>query len=175
MRFFMNGLKMALAALAALAATPAFSHITLLNREAHVGTSYMAVFRVPHGCAGSATTAIRVRMPAGVVTAKPQPKPGWTIEIKRARFDEPVADKGAKVLEGVTEISWSGGKLPDEYYDEFAVQVGLADSLQPGKTLYFPVVQECEKGIDRWIEIPAAGKKTDDYKSPAPGVLLTPR
>jgi uncharacterized protein YcnI len=38
-----------------------------------------------------------------------------------------------------------------------------------------PVVQECEKGIHRWIEIPAEGKSADDYKEPAPGIKLLPR
>jgi uncharacterized protein YcnI len=41
--------------------------------------------------------------------------------------------------------------------------------------LYFPVVQECEKGVHRWIEIPAAGKSPGDYPSPAPGLKLVPK
>jgi uncharacterized protein YcnI len=48
-----------LAALAAAAiAAPANAHITLQGREAAVGSSYKAVFVVPHGCAGSATIKI---------------------------------------------------------------------------------------------------------------------
>jgi periplasmic copper chaperone A len=46
-------------AVAALAASPASAHITLENREAKVGSSYKAIFAVPHGCAGSATIKIR--------------------------------------------------------------------------------------------------------------------
>jgi uncharacterized protein YcnI len=40
--------------------------------------------------------------------------------------------------------------------------------------LYFPVVQECEQGVSRWIDIPAAGNAahSHDSKSPAPGVKL---
>jgi len=45
----------------------------------------------------------------------------------------------------VTEIDWTGGSLPDDYYDEFVFQSFLASDLQPGQTLYFPVVQECAK------------------------------
>jgi uncharacterized protein YcnI len=44
-----------------------------------------------------------------------------------------------------------------------------------GKTLYFPVVQECEKGVHRWIEIPADGKTADALKEPAPGLRLKPK
>jgi len=35
-------------------------------------------------------------------------------------------------------------------------------------------VQECEKGVHRWIEIPAAGKSAADYPEPAPGLTLLP-
>jgi uncharacterized protein YcnI len=33
-------------------------------------------------------------------------------------------------------------------------------------------VQECEKGVHRWIEIPVAGKTAADYPEPAPGLKL---
>ena len=43
----------------------------------------------------------------------------------------------------------------------------------PGSVLYFPVVQDCEKGVNRWIEIPEAGKKKlGDYKQPAAALTL---
>ena len=52
------------------------AHVTLETPQATIGASYKAVLRVPHGCDGSATTAIRVRIPAGIITVKPMPKPG---------------------------------------------------------------------------------------------------
>ena len=39
-------------------------------------------------------------------------------------------------------------------------------------TLYFPVVQECAKGVTRWIEVPEAGKSSHDYRAPAPALKL---
>jgi len=45
---------------AVLAVSPASAHITLKGKEATIGTPYDAVFVVPHGCAGSATTKRRV-------------------------------------------------------------------------------------------------------------------
>ena len=79
-----------------------------------------------------------------------------------------------KFSEGVKEVVWSGGKLPDDNYDEFVLSTFLTVSLKPGTTLYFPVVQECEQGISRWIEIPQEGKHAEG-KSPAPGVKLLPK
>ena len=57
----------------------------------------------------------------------------------------------------MTEISWSGGNLPEAFYDEFVFTATIADDLKAGQAVYFPTVQQCEKGVHRWIEIPAAG------------------
>ena len=56
------------------------AHVTLEKREAPVGAPYKAVLRVPHGCEGAATIAIRVRVPEGMIAVKPMPKPGWKID-----------------------------------------------------------------------------------------------
>ncbi len=64
---------------------------------------------------------------------------------------------GAKLSEGVKEVVWSGGRLPDDNYDEFVISTFLTTALKPNTTLYFPTVQECEQGVSRWIEIPADG------------------
>ncbi len=128
--------------------------MTLESNEAPVGASYKAVLRVPHGCDGSPTTAIRVRIPEGIIDVKPMPKPGWTINIVKGKYAKTYSLFRAQVSEGVTELDWSGGSLPDDYYDEFVFLSFLASDLQPGQTIYFPVVQECAKGMHRWIEIP---------------------
>jgi periplasmic copper chaperone A len=165
------------AAIAALAASSASAHITLENRQAAVGTSYKAVFAVPHGCAGSATVKIRVQIPEGVIAAKPMPKPGWNLETVKGRYAADYDYHGAKSSEGVKEVVWSGGKLPDDNYDEFVIATFLTGALKPNTTLYFPVVQECEQGVSRWIEIPAADEASHAHESkwPAPGVRLMPK
>jgi periplasmic copper chaperone A len=161
------------AALAALV-LPAAAHVTLETQEAKIGSSYKAVLRVPHGCEGTATTTVRVKIPDGVIGVKPMPKPGWTISTSTGKYGKTYDYFHAKLSEGVTEISWSGGKLPDAWYDEFVFQGFLATDLEPGTSIYFPVVQECEKGVHRWIEIPAPGKSGSDYPEPAPVLKLVP-
>jgi uncharacterized protein YcnI len=159
-------------------ATCAFAHITLETQQAPVGASYKAVMRVPHGCDGTATTAIRVRVPDGMIGVKPMPKPGWQLNAVSGKYSKPYTLRGAKVTEGVTEIAWSGGKLADAFYDEFVFMGALAEELEPGKTLYFPVVQECEKGVHRWIEIPQGGEHGghgEGTSEPAPGLKLLPK
>jgi uncharacterized protein YcnI len=159
------------------ASSLAFAHITLETQQAPVSGSYKAVFRVPHGCGGSATVAVRVRIPTGFVDVKPMPKPGWKLEVKRGTYQIPTSVRGTKVTEGVTEVDWSGGNLPDAFYDEFVVTGFIGDEAQPGQTMYFPVVQECEKGVNRWIEIPKEGASAaqDESSEPAAALKLLPK
>lgn len=169
-----TGRSFLLTAAAVLAASSASAHITLETREARIGSSYKAVFAVPHGCAGSATVKIRVQIPEGVIGAKPMPKPGWNVEAIKGAYATEYDYHGKKSSEGVKEVVWSGGRLPDDNYDEFVISTFLTGSLKPNTTLYFPVVQECEQGISRWIEIPADGDARES-KWPAPGVKLVPK
>lgn len=175
---FQTALAATAVALVALPlAAPASAHITLAQPEAQVGARYQAVLRVPHGCQGSATVAVRVRIPEGIIGVKPQPKPGWTLEILRGEYAVPHTLFGSPVSSGVQEIRWKGGPLPDELYDEF-VFVGYASgNLTPGETLYFPVVQECEQGVSRWIDRPTPGSPpaADHSDAPAPALKLVPR
>jgi uncharacterized protein YcnI len=151
----------------------ASAHITLEKQETTVG-GYKAVFRVPHGCDGSPTVAIRVKIPEGVISVKPQPKPGWQVATVKGPYAKPYKLYGSTLTEGVTEVDFTGGNLADDFYDEFVLSTYVTAGLKPGTTLYFPIVQECASGTERWIEIPAAGKVADDYERPAPGVRLIP-
>ena len=160
----------------ALAAAPAAAHVTLETKQATVGASYKAVFTVPHGCAGSPTVKIRVKIPEGVTAVKPMPKAGWNVDVVEGKYASEYDYHGNKLSSGVKEVMWSGGKLLDKNYDEFIMHTVLTDSLKPNTTLYFPVVQECETGVSRWIEIPVEGAgDSHEGRSPAPGVKLLPK
>jgi uncharacterized protein YcnI len=162
---------------AALSASAALAHVTLETREAPVGASYKAVFRVPHGCKGAPTNAVRVKIPEGVIGVKPMPKPGWTLETVAGRYAKAYPYyHGATLSEGVTEVVWRGGDLPDAFYDEFVLVGFLTEDLKAGAPLYFPVVQDCPNGAAaRWIEIPAEGGDAKDLASPAPALKLLPK
>ncbi len=167
----MGGITVSLAT--ALVAPAAFAHAGLEKREATIGTTYKAVVKIPHGCDGAATTRIRVQIPDGLIAVKPMPKPGWTVETVQGAYDKAYPYYGgAELKEGVTEVSWSGGKLPDAFYDEFVLTGLVAKSLSDGASMYFPILQDCEAGSRNWVEIPAAGQDAHDLKSPAPAVRL---
>ncbi|MFA6265389.1 MAG: YcnI family protein [Pseudolabrys sp.] len=153
----------------------ASAHVTIDKKETPVGAFYKAVLSVPHGCDGSPTVKITVQIPEGIISVKPMVKPGWTIEVKRGAYTKPYSFlHGAKFTEGPKEITWSGGNLPDAFYDEFVMQTFVAGELTPGATVYFPVMQTCEKGEHRWVQIPAADKPDQHLGEPAPAVKLIP-
>jgi uncharacterized protein YcnI len=151
----------------------AFAHVTLEQQQASVGTPYKIVLRVPHGCGDSATIRLNVQIPEGVIAIKPMVKAGWQIATTRGPYSKAYSFfHGAKFTEGVKEVIWSGGKLPDAFYDEFVLSAFIAGELSPGQILYFPVVQQCEQGEHLWVEIPPDGTPAHE---PAPGVTLTPK
>jgi uncharacterized protein YcnI len=164
-----------MAAVALLAASVmtgvASAHVTVQPPEAAADSYAQLTFTVPHGCNGSATTALRVKLPDGILSAKPQMKPGWQVEIKTRKLDAAVAGPhGRSVTEVVDEVAWRGGLLPDNLYDTFGLVVRLPD--RGDQPLYFPAVQECEQGVERWIEIPTSGQSADKLRAPAPAVRL---
>ena len=163
-----------LAATALLFATPAFAHVTLEGKQAAIGSVYRAVFVVPHGCAGSATVKLRVQIPPGVIVTEAKPTAGWQVSTVTGKLAGEYDFNGKKVADGVTEVDWSGGKLPDKTRETFVVEAFLTSTLKPDTTLAFPVIQECEQGVNRWIEIPAGADHAHDKKWPAPGVKLLP-
>lgn len=155
----------------------AAAHVTLEQQEAKVGAGYKAVLKTPHGCKGAPTTTVRVRIPEGVISVKPMPKPGWKLETVKGPYAKTYDFyHNTKLAEGVKEVVWSGGELPDAFYDEFVLTGFLAADLPAGTTLYFPVVQECPGGAaERWIEIPKDGEPASALEKPAPGLKLLPK
>lgn len=148
------------------AATPAFAHVSLEKSESPRGKSYKAVLKVPHGCKGEPTHTVRVEIPEGFIGVKPMPKAGWTIKTTRGAYAQSYGFYHGPLSEGVKEIVWSGGNLPDDYYDEFVASGFIAREIT-ADTLYFKVVQECTKGEERWVEIPDVGVDAHDLKAPA--------
>ena len=91
----------------------ASAHVTLEKSQTPIGAPYKAVLRVPHGCEGSATTALRIRVPDGMIAVKPMPKPGWKVETVIGKYQKSYDYfHGAKLSEGVVEISFTGATFP---------------------------------------------------------------
>jgi uncharacterized protein YcnI len=154
-------------------AAPALAHVELTVAQSKVSAPYTATFTVEHGCTGSPTLLLRVQIPEGVIVVKPSEKAGWAVSTVSGKFKGTYNYNGGKVSQGITEVDWSG-YLPDKMTDTFSLDAYLTDALKPNTTLYFPIVQECQVGTNRWIQIPAKGKTEDDYQFPAAALKLLP-
>ena len=162
---------LALAVVASLSCV-ANAHVTMLPAEAPSGAPVELRLRVPHGCDGSATVALRVKIPDEVQSVKVEQKAGWRVQIRKRTLATPRASEHrAPQSDTVDEVEWRGGPLGDGLYEDFGLLASLPAT--PGRTVFFPVVQDCEKGVSRWIELPQAG--VERLEHPAPGVKVVPR
>src|SRR5690606_39595354 len=123
----------------------------------------------PHARDGSATTAVSIRIPEGVISVKPQPKHGWTVITEKAAYKKSYTLHGREVNEGVVKVTWEGGPLADDMFDEFAFMTKLPDDADI-MMLFFPVEQVCEKGSVNWDEIATTG--IDPHSLARPAALL---
>ena len=159
--------------LAACAATllslSAQAHVTLEKPEAVAGQSYKGVLRLGHGCeGGSPTTSFSVEIPEALALVRPMPKAGWQLSVEKVPYAKPIKAHGKEITSGVKKITWSGGRVQDGEYDEFIFVGQLHD--EASGPIYLPVVQTCEKGDWRWVEIPQAGQSV---RAPAPVLRVT--
>jgi len=179
MRARLNGLGRVLVGTTAigagllLAAVPASAHVGIGEGDYHAGSYVVVPFSVPHGCDGSPTTKLRIKLPESVPTATPTVNPGWTIEIVKEALDTPLdLGEGRTLTERVTEIDYTAiAPLPDGYRDVFELSLQLpADSA--GSTLAFPTIQECAEGSTEWTQIPEDGQDPEELEHPAPSIAV---
>ncbi|WP_149361524.1 YcnI family protein [Lolliginicoccus suaedae] len=166
--------RMAAAALAGLLlapalATPALAHVTASPDEA-TSRYFRTALRVGHGCESSPTTAVRIQIPEGVENARAEQIAGWNAEVIREDVPEPIEGAHGAVTDRVAEIVFSGSSLPDDQFQEFGLSLTLAEDAPD--VLWLPVIQECEEGENRWIEIPDSVDQWGELDSPAPYVTV---
>ncbi|MBU3694955.1 MAG: YcnI family protein [Rhodocyclaceae bacterium] len=129
-----------------LAVPSASAHVVLAQKSAPAGSYHRAQFMVGHGCKGSPTVSVQVDIPDGVPVVRPQPKAGWALSYESGPLAEPAMVHGKPKTEGIRRVTWTGGPLPDEQFDEFGMMLFLA---KPGR-LQFRVLQTCEQGANDW-------------------------
>ena len=137
------------------------AHVVLKPKQAPADSEVTLTFVVEHGCNGSPTKRLRIRVPDGVGNVTPLGVPGW-----KAAAAQTSASAGASVA----ELIWLGGTLDAQTMGEFAATMRLPD--KAGVTLYFPATQECERGVNRWSEIPGPDLPVGALKYPAPALTL---
>jgi periplasmic copper chaperone A len=162
------------AALTVLLPGTAHAHVGMTADTTAAGSYAVLTLAVPHGCEGSPTTQISIRVPASITTVTPTVNPGWTVRKVEKALAAPVSlEDGDQSTNRVVEVVWRARQpLPDGFRDTLSLQVLLpADAA--GQELAFPTVQTCAGGETAWTQMPATGQDDDALEHPAPSVVVT--
>ena len=136
--------------------------------SAHVGVSPDVVepegsavltFSFTHGCDESPTTALHITMPDGLTSVSPTVDSAWDIAVEHA-------DNG--LVSAVTYTATD--PIPGSLRGAASMAVRLGENAPD--TLAFPVEQQCESGVNEWVEIAEDGADPHDLDSPAPVVSV---
>jgi periplasmic copper chaperone A len=147
----------------ALLAAPLFAHNTLTSMYAPAGYVQDLEMRVTHGCKGSPVKEVRVKIPDGVMRVSVANNRDWTVETRMRKLPKPVPGEGGNMItETVDEIVWKNPKTPIPglgAFEGFKFRGALPNT--PGEILFFRTVNVCEKGDDKYIDMPKEAMKAN--------------
>lgn len=145
-----RGLATTALALLLTAASGAQAHVHTSPERVKPGATATVSFVITHGCSGSPTTSVAIKVPATVARVSGVAPKGWTASLSNS------------------VVTFAGGSLPDKAKGSFGLKFTA-----PTKTgtLLFPMVQTCGKGKNSWIDAPLANGA--EPENPAPLVVVT--
>lgn len=141
------------------APTVASAHVGVSPDAISPGESAVLTFSFTHGCDGSPTTALRITMPEGLASVSPTVDTTWNIAVER----------GENGL--VTAVTYAA-TTPIASDLRGAASMAIRLSEDAPESLAFPVEQQCESGVNQWVELATEGEDPHDLESPAPVVQV---
>jgi len=160
-----------LAGAAALAVpSAAAAHVSFHPNAIPQGAFVTTELRVPNEEDGADVTAIRVKLPAGVLDAEGAPPAGWSFSTRTRTLPKPVETDDGTVTAEVTEVDFSGGRIKPGEFGDFPIALGLPDSAKRGQVVGFPTLQRYSDGdVVRWIGTPGDDRPAPTIDVTAPG------
>ena len=152
----------------------AYAHVTAQPSTATQGSYTKIAFRVPNEEDNASTVKLEVTFPADHPVASVQTRavPGWTAQIDKTKLVTPLKSDDGPITEAVSKITWTGGKIGSDGFEEFEVSLGPLPT--DTDKLVFKAVQTYDNGdVVRWIDTSAPGAAEPAH--PAPTVELTPK
>jgi periplasmic copper chaperone A len=150
---------------------PAWAHVSITPDAAPKGSFTVLSFNVPNEEATANTTKVVIVFPTDhpIGDASVEAVPGWTVKVEKTKLDKPIQTDEGEVTEAVSQVTWSGGTIAPESFQQFTIEVGLPDDAD---SLEFKALQTYDNGTTvRWIEpTPPDGTEPEN---PAPVLTLT--
>ena len=150
---------------------PAYAHVSITPDSAPKGSFTVLSFNVPNEEETAKTTEVAIVFPTDhpIGDASVESIPGWTVKIEKKELDTPIQTDEGEVTEAVSQVTWSGGSIDPEQFQQFTIEVGLPDDAD---SLEFKALQTYDDGtVVRWIEPTPAGGEEPEH--PAPVLTLT--
>jgi uncharacterized protein YcnI len=143
------------------------AHVSLHPNAIPAGSFATTNIRVPNEEPHASTTAVQVKLPAGVLSALGAPPAGWRFSAKTKKLAKPIKTDDGLVTTETTEVDFTRGKILPGDFENFPLTLSIPDSAKQGDVIAFPTVQTYSDGhVVHWI-----GAATAD--SPAPTVDIT--
>ena len=158
-------------------AGPASAHVTIRPDVDTAGSYAKITVRVPNESDTAGTVQVKLDLPADtpIPSVRVQPHAGWTAEVTRTQFPEPVQVGDRTLEEAVTSITWTaepGVRIGPDEFDEFAVSVG---PLPEAGTYLFPATQTYDDGeVVAWAEETVEGQEEPEHPAPVLEVVEAP-
>lgn len=152
----------------ALAPAAAQAHVSLHPNAIPQGAYVTVYVRVPNELEHADISSVRIKLPAGVLSALGAPPAGWSFRARTRDLARPIKTDDGVVSTEVTEVDFTGGHTPSGQFAYLPLTLSLPASAKQGAVLRFPTVQTYSNGtVVRWID-PAA-----DDEHPAPTIDVT--
>lgn len=164
------------ATLGLVLATSASAHVTVRPESTIAGSHTKIIVRVPNESDTAGTVQVTLELPADTPfpSVRVQPRPGWTAELTRTQFPEPVQVGDRTLDEAITSITWTadtGVRIGPDEFDEFAISVALPEA----GTYYLPATQTYDDGeIVEWAEEPVEGQEEPERPAPSLEIVEAP-
>jgi uncharacterized protein YcnI len=125
---------------------PAFAHVGVQPEGTAAKGGYAVVdFKVPNERDNASTTKLEVTFPTDhpLASVMPQPVPGWTSEVTKAKPAKPLESHGKQITEVVTKVTWTadGKGVEPGYFQKFPVSIGALP--EDADELVFKAIQTC--------------------------------
>lgn len=156
-----------MASLTVLLPAAAQAHVSLHPNAIPAGSYVTTNVRVPNEELRANTTAVQIKLPAGVLSALGAPPAGWKFSARTQKLAKPIKTDDGLVTTQTTEVDFTGGKIAPGDFENFPLTLSIPASAKEGDVLAFPTVQRYSDGkVARWIG-PA------DADMPSPTVDIT--
>lgn len=150
--------------LVSLAPALASAHISVVSGPAFAGVTQKVSFGVGHGCSGSDTYSVRVEIPAGVTSVRPESNTFGKASVEKNDAGDVVA------------VIWQKADIDalDSDVEYYELTVRLKAPNQPFSTLYFPAFQVCRAADGTMSTVDWVAMTEGGEAEPAPAVQVLP-